>query len=86
MAKQTKVYQHNYPSDLTDAQWAALAPLLRLDPDEPARTYAVRDIVDAIFYFNGPVVPGAIYQRTYRPGRMCSTTSTSGREMAPGNG
>lgn len=52
MAKQTKVYQHAYPSDLTDGQWATLEPLLRLDPDEPARIYAVRDILDAIFYLN----------------------------------
>lgn len=52
MAKQTKVYQHRYPSDLTDAQWAILQPLLNLDPDEPARTYDVRDIIDAIFYLN----------------------------------
>lgn len=52
MAKQTKVYKHSYPSDMTDAQWSALLPLLNLDPDEPARTYDVRDIVDAIFYFN----------------------------------
>lgn len=52
MPKQSKVYQHSYPSDLTDEQWSALQPLLNLDPDEPARTYDVRDIVDAIFYFN----------------------------------
>ncbi len=52
MAKQTKEYKHSYPSDLTDQQWQALLPLLQLDPDEPARTYSVRDIMDAIFYLN----------------------------------
>jgi transposase len=52
MAKQTKSYHHHYPSDLTDEQWAALAPLLELADDEPARTYQVRDIIDAIFYLN----------------------------------
>lgn len=52
MSKQTKTYQHNYPSDLTHQQWQALEPLLGLDPDEPARTYNMRDIVDAIFYLN----------------------------------
>lgn len=52
MPKQTKIFTHAYPSDLTDAQWKLLEPLLNLDPDEPARTYLVRDIVDAIFYFN----------------------------------
>lgn len=52
MSKQTKVYKHSYPSDLTDQQWQALEPLLGLDPEEPARTYSVRDIIDAIFYLN----------------------------------
>jgi putative transposase len=52
MAKQTKEYKHSYPSDLTDQQWQALLPLLQLDPDEPARTYLVRDIMDAVFYLN----------------------------------
>lgn len=52
MAKQTKTYKHNYPSDLTDKQWTTLEPLLNLDPNEPARVYSVRDIMDAIFYLN----------------------------------
>lgn len=52
MAKHMKHYDHHYPSDLTDAQWATLEPLLNLDPDEPARTHHVRDIADAIFYLN----------------------------------
>lgn len=52
MKKHMRSFEHNYPSDLTDKQWQALLPLLNIDPDEPARTYAVRDMVDAIFYFN----------------------------------
>jgi len=52
MAKQTKTYKHHYPSDLTDKQWSTLEPLLNLDPNEPARVYDMRDIVDAIFYLN----------------------------------
>lgn len=52
MAKQLKTYDHHYPSDLSDKQWQALEPLLQLDPNEPARTYSVRDMVDAIFYLN----------------------------------
>src|ERR1700722_11290231 len=52
MAKQTKTYKHRYPSDLTDAQWSTLQPLLNLDPEEPARIYSVRDVMDAIFYLN----------------------------------
>lgn len=52
MTKQLKQYTHAYPSDLTDEQWATLEPLLQLDPDEPARKYNVRDMVDGIFYLN----------------------------------
>lgn len=51
MAKQIHQYEHNYPSDLSDEQWALLEPLLGLDPDEPARTHPMRDVVDGIFYF-----------------------------------
>lgn len=52
MSKHMKTFAHDYPSDLTEAQWAKLEPLLNLDPNEPARTYNVRDICDAIFYLN----------------------------------
>jgi len=65
MAKKTKTYQHNYPSDLTDEQWALIEPLLGLDPNEPARTHPVRDIIDGIFYF----VRGGIPWR-YIPGDL----------------
>ena len=40
-----------YPTDLTDAQWARLAPLL--PPPQPGgrpRTVNLRDILNAIFY------------------------------------
>ncbi len=50
--KHLKTFEHHYPSDLTDEQWSTLAPLLQVDPEEPARKYALRDIVDAIFYLN----------------------------------
>ena len=52
MAKRMKTYEHHYPSDLTNPQWVALEPLLGLEPDEPARVYNIRDMVDAIFYLN----------------------------------
>src|SRR5215216_4254694 len=52
MAKHPKTYEHHYPSDLTDAQWQVLEPLLNLDQDEPARVYNIKDIVDAIFYLD----------------------------------
>ena len=52
MAKQFKTFVHHYPSDLTDRQWQLLEPLLKLDPDEPARVYNMRDICDALFYLD----------------------------------
>lgn len=52
MAKHLKTFTHHYPSDLTDRQWQLLEPLLKLDPNEPARTYSMRDICDALFYID----------------------------------
>ncbi len=44
-----------YPSDLTDAEWALIGPMI-----PPAkrggrkRTVDVREVLNAIFYTNGP--------------------------------
>jgi putative transposase len=42
---------HNYPSDVTDTQWALIAPLIPVAPPggRPRKT-DMRDVVDAIFY------------------------------------
>jgi putative transposase len=42
---------HHYPSDVTDAQWALIAPLIPVAPPggRPRKT-DMRDVVDAIFY------------------------------------
>ena len=41
-----------YPSDLTDAEWRLLEPLLDAEPAHPGRPRSVarREVVDAIFY------------------------------------
>ncbi len=41
-----------YPTDLTDAQWERLRPLLERDPSKGGRprTYALREIVNALLY------------------------------------
>ncbi len=41
-----------YPTDLTDAQWEKLAPLLERDSSKGGRprTYALREIVNALLY------------------------------------
>jgi putative transposase len=40
----------SYPSDITDAQWALIAPHLPVYPGGRPRTTNLRDVVDAIFY------------------------------------
>jgi putative transposase len=47
-----KAKEQFYPSDLTDAQWKLLSPLFELSMTEPSRVYAVRDVLNAIFYVN----------------------------------
>ena len=43
--------RRRYPSDLTDAQWADLAPLLpRALPGGRPRTHPTREVVDALRY------------------------------------
>jgi transposase len=41
---------HKYPSDVTDAQWARIWPLIPVYPGGRPRKTDLRDVVDAIFY------------------------------------
>jgi transposase len=47
-----KAKEQFYPSDLTNVQWELLAPLFESSITEPSRVYAVRDVLNAIFYVN----------------------------------
>src|ERR1700720_1880965 len=40
----------SYPSDVTDAQWRLIEPLIPVYPGGRPRKTAVRDVVNAIFY------------------------------------
>src|SRR3954469_22170940 len=40
----------SYPSDVTDAQWKLIAPLIPAYPGGRPRTTDLRDVVDAVFY------------------------------------
>jgi putative transposase len=40
----------HYPSDLSDAQWALVKPLIPIYPGGRPRKTSMRDVVDAIFY------------------------------------
>src|SRR3954468_1702018 len=41
---------HHYPSDVTDAQWALIAPHIPVYPGGRPRKTDTRDVVDAVFY------------------------------------
>ena len=41
-----------YPSDLTDAQWAVIEPLIPVHPVGRPRTNDMREVLNAIFYLN----------------------------------
>ena len=57
-----------YPSDLTDAEWAVLAPLL---PTPPARSrpriYTARRVLDAVFYVLRSGCAWRLLPRQYPP-------------------
>jgi len=41
---------HNYPSDITDTQWALIEPHIPVYPGGRPRKTDTRDVVDAVFY------------------------------------
>src|SRR2546423_14674010 len=41
-----------YPSDLTDAQWAMIAPLIPVPSTGRPRTNDMREVLNAVFYLN----------------------------------
>jgi putative transposase len=41
-----------YPSDLTDAQWEVIQPLIPVHATGRPRTVAIREVLNAIFYLN----------------------------------
>src|SRR3712207_2072661 len=61
-------YSRLYPSDLTDAEWAVLAPLL---PPPPVRSrprvYPSRSVLDAVFYLLRSGCAWRLLPREYPP-------------------
>ena len=74
-----------YPSDLNDAEWAVLGPLIPTSkPRGRPRRSDMRRITNGVFTSCAPAAPGAISLPTSLPGRRCSTTSrasASGRRL-----
>ena len=57
-----------YSSDLNDAEWALLAPLIpRSHPAGRRQTYPLRRIVDAIFYLLRTGAPWRLLPHEYPP-------------------
>src|SRR5215213_1445958 len=73
-----------YPSDLTDAEWALIAPLIR-----PAkrggrpRSVNVREVLNAIFYVLWTGCQWRHCRRTCRHAARSGNTSTCGTGTAP---
>jgi transposase len=75
-----------YSSDLNDAEWALLAPLVRRShPAGRRQIYPVRRIVDAIFYLLRTGAQWRLLPHEYPPRGAVFTTMPTGARMAPGS-
>ncbi len=76
-----------YPSDLTDAQWAELAPLLPAAKTKgPPRTTHLREVVNGILYVLRGGIPWRLMPHDLPPWGPFGGTSAGGGMMGPGNG
>jgi len=76
----------SYDSDLTDAEWALIRPLV---PPHPPRGnlpwISKREIMNAIFYVDNRVVRGAGCRMISQPGKRFMITFGSGPKRECGN-
>lgn len=75
-----------YPSDLSDAEWKYIEPLI--PPPKPAgrpRTTDMWEVVNAIFYVVRSGCAWRMLAHDYPPGKPSIITSGSGGRMGPGN-
>ncbi|MEV5554687.1 transposase [Nonomuraea wenchangensis] len=80
-----------YPSDLSDARWALVEPVLTawraerragaLDIGRPPE-HDLRDILNAILYVNRTGIPWRYLPTSTRPGRPSTPTSPAGSTKA----
>jgi Transposase and inactivated derivatives len=76
-----------YPTDLTDAEWALVAPHIRAAKrGGRPRTTNMREVTNAILYILGTGVSGALCQRISRREPQSSSISICGNGMAPWGG
>ena len=75
-----------YASDLNDAEWALLEPLVpRSHPAGRRQIYPLRRIVDAIFYLLRTGANGGFCRTSIPRAAPFSITMRSGARMAPGS-
>jgi transposase len=68
-----------YPSDLAEAEWVILEPLMpQAKPSGHPRTVNIREVVNGIFYVLRGGIPWRFSPKTFCPGRWCTTISESG--------
>ena len=76
-----------YASDLTDAEWALLEPLLPPPRDHGRpRAWPLREVVNAIFYVMRSGARGDFSPRTSRLGAPCIVGSPPGEMQACSSG
>ena len=76
-----------YPSDLTDAQWEELAPLLPPDTKRgPPRTTDLREVVNGILYVLRGGIAWRMMPHDLPPGARCGGISASGGKTGLGSG
>ena len=80
--------EHNtYPSDLPNAQWAPLEPLI--PPAKPGgrpRSVTIREVLNAILSWSRRAAHGAIGPMTCHLGQRSMRLMGAGREMERGSG
>jgi putative transposase len=75
-----QVKRQNYPSDVTDAQWANLEPLMPV-PDPEGRPLEIerREIVNAIFYVLRTGCPWRYLPHEFPKGETVSSSFRDGK-------
>ena len=68
-----------YPSDVSDCEWALVAPYLTLLPEESAqRTHALREVFNGMRYIVKTGADGAGCRMTCRHGRSSTSRRSDG--------
>jgi len=74
--------RRRYPTDLTDAEWQLLAPLIpAAKPGGRPAIHDRRKLVNAMAYWLRAGVPGGCCPMICRPGRPSTTTSAPGSQQ-----